>query len=100
MQMVQPTFINTVQSQNGGNNMTGYRWYINVGAYGKTECTDFTFHTIEACRYDAEHNYKLSRDCYGINRVEVDDGWITVIEEVQTTVKREWIDDNGNTYFV
>lgn len=81
--------------------MIGYRWYVNTGALGAYERMDFTFPTIEACRYNAEHNYKLNRDCYGINRVEVtDDGWISVLEKVQTTNKTEWINgDNGETYF-
>lgn len=80
--------------------MKGYRWYVNVGVFGRHSPTDRTFATIEDVRQDAERNYGISRECYGIDLVDDnEDGWIDVLESIQTTEKIEWIDHEGYPYF-
>lgn len=80
--------------------MKGYRWYINVGAFGRHSPTDRTFASTEEVRRDAEHRHGLSSECYGIDLVEEGaDGLIYVLESIQTTAKTEWIDDEGHSYF-
>lgn len=79
--------------------MKGYRWYINIGTLGRHSPTDITFSSIEEVRNDAERRHGISKECYGVDFVEDEDGWIEVLESVQTTERTEWIDDYGKPYF-
>ena len=68
----------------------GYTWFIKLGAYGFYRPNEEIFKTYEdACKDADEFGY--SKEYYGVEYVEDDDGFITVLKHVKEVDKTYWI---------
>lgn len=70
----------------------GYRWYIELGAYGKYEPNEKTFDSYSDAFLDGiAHQYTSAQ--IGIAYCEEDDGYIEVIGEITKPSEVVWAED-------
>lgn len=60
----------------------GYRWYVRM-PFGEYEPVDETYASLTALHEEVQEEYPEYKDYYGVYEVEDDDGFITLLNEVQ-----------------
>lgn len=60
----------------------GYRWYVRM-PFGEYEPVDETYTSLTALHEEVQEEYPEYKDYYGVYEVEDDDGFITLLNEVQ-----------------
>lgn len=60
----------------------GYRWYVRM-PFGEYKPVDETYTSLAALHEEVQEEYPEYKDYYGVYEVEDDDGFITLLNEVQ-----------------